>query len=197
MHSRRLIALLLGFWLAGLLMVAYVASLSFRTVDVVMENPPHEASKWMESLGKDRSRLLLRHGGSEVNRSLFETWGNADVALCGLLLITIVMNKSGKPLMILAAVLLLAGLASTFLLTPQVVAVGRLLDFRPPIPVPPEKAQFGALHGMYSGLAVVRILIALGMSAILLHRSQRSRTRRSRLDDVDLINDADHGHINR
>ena len=59
MHSRRMISFVLGLWLAGTGMVAYVASLSLRTVESVMTVPPHEASKWIDVLGKEKVRTLF------------------------------------------------------------------------------------------------------------------------------------------
>ena len=191
-------AFVLGLWLAGMVMVVYVASLSLRTVDSVMAIPPHEASKWIDVLGKDKVRTLLLHGSSEVNRSLFEFWGNADLIICVFLLVAMVMTKSGKVMIIFTAVLLLLGTASTFLLTPQMVAVGRQLDFRVVFPVPPEIVQFAALERMYFGVSLVRVLLVGTMVAMLLNRSSRSpRVRRSRLDEVDSVNYTDDSRINR
>ena len=193
-----MMAFVLGLWLAGMVMVVYVASLSLRTVDSVMAIPPHEASKWIDVLGKDKVRTLLLHGSSEVNRSLFEFWGNADLIICVFLLVAMVMTKSGKVMIILTAVLLLLGTASTFLLTPQMVAVGRQLDFRVVFPVPPEIVQFAALERMYFGVSLVRVLLVGTMVAMLLNRSSRSpRVRRSRLDEVDSVNYTDDSRINR
>jgi len=193
-----MIAFVLGLWLAGMAMVAYVTSLSLRTVGSVMVVPPHEASKWIDVLGKEKVRTLLMHGGSELNRSLFEFWGNTDLVICIFLLVAVVMNKSGKVLIILTAVLLLLGSASAYLLSPQMVAVGRQLDFRVVFPVPPEIVQFAALERMYYGLAVARTLIVATMVTLLLYRSGRSpRVRRSRLDEVDAVNHADNRSINR
>lgn len=198
MHSRRFLAFFVGLWLAGLLVVSYVTAFSSRTVNFVMENPPHEASRWVDILGKDRTRTLLQHYDAEVNRSLLEAWGYADLVLCVFILITAVMIKSGKPAMIAAALLLVLCLASVFLLTPQVVAVGRLLDFRSHFPVPPERAQFASLNGMLLGVSFVRVLTAAILAAVLMHRSQKPRSRRvSRLDEIDPVNHPNYRHINR
>ena len=193
-----MISFVLGLWLAGMGMVAYVAPLSLRTVESVMTVPPHEASKWIDVLGKEKVRTLLLHGSSEVNRSLFEFWGNVDLVVCGFLFVAVVMNKSGKVLIILSGVLFLLGTASAFLLTPQMVAVGRQLDFRVVFPVPQELIQFTALQNMYFGVGLVRILTVGTMVGLLLHRSgQGARVRRSRLDEVDAVNDTEHRGINR
>jgi hypothetical protein len=199
MHSRRFLAFFVGLWLASLLTVTYVTAFSARTVNAVMENPPHEASKWVDILGKDRTHTLLLHNTAEVNRSILESWGYADLVLCVFILITAVMIKSGKPVIILATLLTVLCFASVFLLTPQVVAVGRLLDFRPGFPVPPERAQFASLNGMFNGVSAIRFLSAVAMVTLLVHRSQKTRLRRRSggLDEIDPIDHANHSHINR
>ncbi len=198
MHSRRMISSVLGLWLGGMGMVVYVTFLSLRTVGNLMANPPHEASKWIDVLGKDRVQTMLLHGNSELSRGLLEFWGNADLLICLFLFVVVVMNKSGKVLIILTAVLLLLGAASGFCLTPQIVAVGRQLDFRVVPPVPPAAAQFAALERMYYGLAIARMLLVGTMVALLLRRSGGStRVRRSRLDEVDAVNDTDHRGIDQ
>lgn len=198
MHSRRFLAFFVGVWLSGLLVVTFTTSASFRAVNGVLANPPHEASQWVDILGKDRTQTLLLHNAAEVNRSLLESWGNADLVLCVFIFITAVMIKSGKPMMIASALLLLLGLASVFLITPQVVAVGRLLDFRPDLPVPPERAQFASLNGMFNGLSFIRMLTAGAMVGLLVHRSSKPRSRRTgRVEEIDPIDHANHGHINR
>lgn len=198
MHSRRFLAFFVGLWLAGLLIVTYVTTFSTRTVNAVMENPPHEASQWIDILGKDRTRILLQHYNAEANRSLLEAWGYADLVLCAFILITAVMIKSGKPAMVASALLLILCLASVFLLTPQVVAVGRLLDFRSDFPLPPERAQFASLNGMFQGVNFVRALAAAILAGLLMHRSQKPRSRRSgRVEEIDPVNHPNHSHINR
>jgi hypothetical protein len=198
MHSRRFLAFFVGLWLAGLLVVTTVTAFSTRTVNAVMEVPPHEASRWIDILGKERTRSLLLHNTAELNRSILEYWGYADVVLCVFVLITAVMIKSGKPVMTAAAVIAILGLASVFLLTPQVVAVGRLLDFRPDFPVAPERAQFASLNGMFNGINTIRILASAVMVGLLLRRSEKPRTRRSsRLEEIDPVNHPNHSHINR
>ena len=198
MHSRRFLAFFVGLWLAGLMVVSFITSTSFRSVNAAMENPPHEASKWVEILGKDRIRTLLLHNTAEVNRNVLEIWGYADIVLCVFIFITAVMIKSGKPAIIASALLLILGLASVYLLTPQVVAVGRLLDFRPSFPVPPEMAQFASLNGMFTGLGVIRGLTALAMAGILIHRTSKTRSRRSsRIDEIDAVDNTNNRHINR
>lgn len=164
----------------------------------MVDNPPHEAAKWMEVLTKERTATLLRHYDAEVGRQMLEFWSYTDLLLIILLLISAVMSKSSKPTLICAALLLLFGLVSTLLLTPQVVAMGRILDFRAVGVVTPEREQFTVFNRMLHSVGFLRLLIAAAMSAILFARAPRSRSVRSvRRDDLDVIDYAYNGHINR
>jgi hypothetical protein len=44
-------------------------------------------------------------------------------------------------------------------LTPQVTAVGRSLDFVPREPPPPSLRRFWILHGLYTSLELVKLLL--------------------------------------
>jgi hypothetical protein len=51
----------------------------------------------------------------------------------------------------------------TLVITPQILSVGRSLDFVPRNPVPPEMARFGMLHGAYTALDGIKLLAGLGL----------------------------------
>jgi hypothetical protein len=58
----------------------------------------------------------------------------------------------------LAVVLILA-----FVVTPQIIALGRSLDFVPRNPPSPEMGRFGMLHGAYTGLDGLKLVAGLTM----------------------------------
>ncbi|MCA2962926.1 MAG: hypothetical protein ACK58M_06495 [Acidobacteriota bacterium] len=198
MHSRRILSFMLGVWFAGLVGVTLFTTFRPRLAYAMVDNPPYEAAKWIEVLTKERTATLLRHYDAEVGRQVLESWRYADLLLGTLLLVSAVMSKSGKPTLIGSALLLLLGLVSAFLLTPQVVAVGRLLDFRAVGIDTPDRQQFTALNRMFHSIGFLRFLIAAAMAALLFARAPRSRSSRSsRADQVDSIDYTYNGHINR
>ncbi|MCX6588366.1 MAG: hypothetical protein NTX13_17515 [Acidobacteria bacterium] len=198
MHSRRFLSFLLGFWLAGLVGITLFIAFRPRLANGMVGNPPDEAAKWVDLLGKDRTQTLLQHYDAEVGRQMLTFWYYPDLLLCTLILLTAVMIKTGRPTLLGSALLLLLGLASVFLITPQVVAVGRHLDFQPVLPVPPERAQFAAVNRIFHGLGFLRFLIATAMLTMLFNRTQTHRSRRSSyLDEIDAVNNSNHNHINR
>jgi hypothetical protein len=63
-------------------------------------------------------------------------------------------------------ILLAITIAMAFYLTPQIIAVGRPLDFVPREPAPPALVQFGRLHAAYSILDLGKLLIGIWMAVI-------------------------------
>ena len=84
--------------------------------------------------------------------------------------------------------------ASQFLLVPQMVAQGRLIDFRPDDMMLTEVARFASVRRLFGLLAVLRILCVVWISGILLFRGPNSRMRR-RGSKVDTVDDAKNSHI--
>lgn len=49
----------------------------------------------------------------------------------------------------------------TLYITPEIVALGRQIDFVPRDPVPPEMPRFRVLHGAYTGFDGAKLLAGL------------------------------------
>src|SRR5208282_3012037 len=81
MQHSRIAAFLLGALLLGSLFLAFVATRNFRAVDAVLNSPPPEASKMIQTLGHQNARQLLRYLAGEENRGYFEAWELAQLAL--------------------------------------------------------------------------------------------------------------------
>jgi hypothetical protein len=173
MHTRRLIAFLLGVWFALV-----------GTIGVVT------------AVGQRLDSGAAKPAAAEVSRILFESFGLVEVALLFAILCLLFLQNYSRAATILAGVVLLLAVASHFLLTPDVVAYGRILDFRAANEAATERARFANLQRMFGILAVLRLAGSGGVTGILLHRRRESRTRR-RSDKVDTVNHAENSHVDR
>jgi len=169
---KTLVAAVLGAWLLGSLAIAFVATQNFRTVDRVLRSASErpELAERLKRVGTTDARLLLRHLASEMNRFYFRAWGwgqllLALVALAGLWGGGIRDRLVQGSVLVMLAIVLVAVLH----LTPEVVAIGRRLDFAPRDPPPPDFARFWRLHTTYTLLDLVK----LGVGAIALFRLAR------------------------
>lgn len=144
----------------------------------------------LQTIGEPMTEQLFRYVAAEINRTLFEASGLAELGLVFAIACLLFLQNYSRPATLLAGVLLLAALASHFLVTPQVVAQGRILDFRGPDAMLVERARFAKLHTMYGVLTIFRLLCGAGITGILLYRRSRRRG-----DKVDGIDHAENGHI--
>lgn len=155
---------ILSAWLATTLCIWFVATRSFRTVDRVLSSPNGEFEQTVQTLTHDRARAALRYVASELNRTLFRAYGFAQIALGALLLILVwrEMPRDTTSLALAGAMLALA-LVLTFVIQPQIVALGRAIDFLPRHPAPPQMSRFWMLHGAFTGLDGAKLLAGAGL----------------------------------
>jgi hypothetical protein len=157
-------ALLLGAWLTGSIVMAFVATQNFHTVDHILSQPTPQAVTPLSALPHDTMRMLLRHLSSELNRLYFLAWGVAQIVLGIALMITLLIMGRRVDAALAAAMLVLANVQLLWM-TPQITEIGRALDFVPRNPLPPSAApmmaQFWRLHAAFTGSDLV--VMALGL----------------------------------
>jgi len=166
--AKTIVAALLGAWLMGSLAIAFVATHNFRAVDRVLRGASDrpELSTRLERLGATDARMLLRHLASEMNRFYFRAWGWGQLVLA--LLVLVGLWGGGIPdRLVRGLVLTMLGiiLVAAFYITPEVVAIGRRLDFAPRDPPPPDFARFWRLHTAYTLLDLAKL--GIGVLALI------------------------------
>ena len=167
-------ALVLGGWLLGTLMVAGVATQNFFIIDRILRSSANPALQHptfrqkLSGLAPGEAREILRYLASELNRFYFYVWGWLELAFGGFLLAGAVWGLHDRRLVVGFAVMLCLVLVSNFYLIPHLVEVGRSLDFVPRDPAPPELALFGRLHAAYSGLDLARLAVGVWMAVVLM-----------------------------
>ena len=111
--------------------MAWVATQNFREVDRLLSHSDPVATLHFKQLGAD-ARPLLRYQASEFNRWLFHGWDNAQL-IGGSAILFLLLFWSRENKMTLSGILLLLILAAIqrFVLTPEIIGLGRMLDFAP------------------------------------------------------------------
>ena len=151
-----------------------VATQNFRSVDRLLANPAPQAAQQLEKLGRGAARVLLRHQISEQNRWYFETWGMAEAALGAALLLVLIFGSSETNFsLLLALLMLLIAIVQRFALTPQIVFLGRIIDWIPVDQPSPERARFWMLHHAFVSLELLNWALGFSLTAKLLFRSRR------------------------
>ena len=159
--SRPGLLLLAGLWLGLLVSSWLVATATFRTVDRVLAEARPELAARLAPVAEPDRRMVLRHLASEVNRWMFGAWAMAQLAL-GAACAALAWRAGGAVRMLALAALAIV-LAQAFGLGGAIRDLGRAVDFAPR-PLPREVAgRFGALHGAF----VVLDLVKAGLLAAL------------------------------
>jgi NAD-dependent DNA ligase len=196
MHFRRFACFLLGAWLAGILVVAMVATQNFRTVDRILLDAPPGATQELKTIGHQMARMLLRWEAGEQNRRMFETWETAQLVMAMAVFFVLLFGSTeGKYSLSLALLLLMVVILQRFLLTPVMVSLGRMIDFVPEGARSPERIRFQVLHMGYGGLEAFKCVIGILLAGKLLVRSRRKSGQTA--GDVDVVDKTYHRHVNR
>jgi len=173
--KQRLAVLCMAIWLTGTLWMVVVATQNFYTIDRLLAakpNPSFVAA--IEKLGDSETNFLLRYLSSELNRLFFQVWGLVQIGI-GILALKFAagLPNSSKPKWMIVAML---GITLLFaaIITPQIVSVGRSLDFVPRDPAPSQMRTFGLLHAAYTVLDGIKLILGIIVTVLLLKESTSS-----------------------
>ena len=163
---REAATLCMGVWLMGTVCVSVVAAQDFYTIDRLLANPGNEAfASMVDEIGCGESRSFLRYLASELNRLFFQLWNLSQfgIGAAVLWLVLGIPQASKLKWPVLGMLAVVAFL--TIWVTPQVLAVGRNLDFVPREPEPPSLATFRMLHATYTVLEMLKFAVGIVVTA--------------------------------
>jgi hypothetical protein len=195
MSSRRLACLLLGLWLGAGLFMALVSWQNVRTAARLLD-PPHPAVLLeTKPLAAATLRSLFRYEAAEQTRFYYETWETAQLVLAALFFFFLLFGTREDKYSLAAALVLLGAAAfQRFWFTPQISALGRMADFLPEQSV--ERVKLMVLETGYRWTEAGKAAIGLALAARLM-RGRRSGSPSDIRQELDLINKANYGHIDR
>jgi hypothetical protein len=157
---------ILGAWIAGSICMSVVATENFYTIDRLLAlraNSTFAAA--VDRLGAGEARDLLRYLSSELNRLYFQLWNGAQIVL-GALALWLIAGSAKSVKWGIVAMLAIVVMMLVYL-TPQIVTLGRSLDFVPRDPAPPGMSRFWILHAAYTSLEMLKLVIAVLVAASL------------------------------
>lgn len=174
--------------------MAFVVLQNLHSAGLVMNSPVEPVSRMIKTLGSDQMMLLLRHHAAEQTRSLYYLWEQVQIVLA-LVLGGCLYFATQKRLLsvVLCAIMAALVLFQFFAVTPELAYRGREMDF------PPDSNTSSA---MVRALLLYQVLIVTeglklvvgGVLASYLFAFRTSRKRSGRRQ-VDLVDNADHSHI--
>lgn len=157
---------ILSAWLAMTVCMWFAATGSFGAVRRVLEGSNPQLAETTKTLTADQTRLVMRHAASEINRTYFRAYGWAQLALgLGLLVLLVRQTPRDPVALIVAGAMLVVVVPLTFYVTPEIIEIGRRIDFVPRDPAPPEMSRFHLLHGAFTILDGLKFLVGVGLLA--------------------------------
>jgi len=170
MRVARLLYVLLGIWLGGSLILGSVVAYNFAGLEDLLERNPKLAERAGFAIGDEagKKESVLWVHASELNRVLFENWNRAQIVLGALAAGLAFRVRGGRlaSVLLVSAVILVA--FTHLFVEPQIVELGRQLDFAPRSPTPPELPTFRRSHGTYFVLELVRVLLVVAATVRLI-----------------------------
>lgn len=196
MHARRLACFILGMWLAAGISVAWLEREDFQTIQDVLSQPDPPVAERLKVLGAHQAYLLMGHVAAEQRQRTIEKWEGIQLVLgIGFFFFLLFGTHEGK--LSLAMALLLVGmvLLERFLLTPEVLSLGRIAGLAPGHAWSGEDARRMILSSTHEGFEIAKWMIQVALGAVLVLR----RTRRSgdSGDQIHVVDKPDYGHVNR
>lgn len=162
--------------LAGTVFMAIVATENFYTIDRLLASQPNPAfGAAVNKLGAPEAREVLRYLSSELNRLYFQYWNAAQFVL-GIFVLWMIrkLPNSGRVKWYVVAMLGIV-LVLTVVVTPQMLFIGRELDFVPHDPQTPRLRTFGLLHAAYTLLDAIEMILGV-MVTVWLMRGRETET---------------------
>jgi hypothetical protein len=172
--------------------MAWFGARSFTTPDRLINQSNPGFVLQTKPLGT-ATRSVLKHQVIEMNRWLFQSWENLQIAIgafffCYLLFGTM----EGKFTLALALLMLVLTAVQRVGISPALSGLGGSLDYLPPETVAAERAKFWLLHGAYIGIELVKLGLGAIVCTIVLSRSRAVDP----LNQFNMVDSSKHRHVN-
>ena len=174
MHTRRLAAIIMGAWLAGMVLMLVLPARNLASVDELLRTPSLKAQGILEKAEEANARPLLTHYAAELNRWLVRNWEWVQLGLGVALSLCLLLGVEGKRFTVVLCLLMLAIVAFLhWFLTPEMEELAEAVDFVPPGTASVARDRWRSLQGGYSTAEGIKLILGLLLAGGLLSRRRR------------------------
>jgi hypothetical protein len=185
-------------WFAGGVLMQWISTESTRSVDRLFDQPNPTATLQFKILGPAATRQLLQYQVAEQNRFFVEGWGTAQLILGCFFFFYLLFGTREDKFSLLLSLLMVVGVgAQRFFLTPEINAFGRLLDFANPDAYVPGRRGLPIVQSAYNAVELTKLGLGVLLTVWLLVGARRRRSRSQVRQELDLIDKANYGHVDR
>jgi MYXO-CTERM domain-containing protein len=177
MHTRRLAAIIMGAWLAGMVLMLVVPVKNLASVDELLQTPSPKAKGVLEKVEEVNARPLLIHYASGLNRWLARNWERVQLGLGVALSLCLLLGVEGKRFTVVLCLLMLATVVFLhWFLTPEMEKLAEAVDFAVPNEPSGARDRMRSLQAGYSGAENIKLVMGLLLAGGLLSRRRRRRS---------------------
>jgi hypothetical protein len=193
MHARRFACMLLGFWLAGSILMTFLAADSANSAGRLLVDHGPAASLRIQSMGREEARIMLAYPVRQQVRWWLEEWANLELALGAFFFLFLLFGtREGKlALSVTLGIYAIVVFQRLFTL-PQLLYLGAQMDFVALNVVIPERNELIAVQKLFTGVEIFQALAILGLGVYMIARTRRSS---HAWDHVDMVDESDHRHV--
>jgi len=184
-------------WLAGSLFAVMDYLGSKHTADDLAAYHAGAATLRLKSLTPVDAREVLRYGVMEDARARMDGWSWCEVVLGGAFFLFLLFGTGeGMSPLVIALFMLSIAIGQAFLLNPGIISLGRQVDFLIPGTDPGDRGKLGVLEMCMVGMEALKWVVGLFLAFQLIRQKRRSVSGGS-WDQLNVIDKANYGHINR
>jgi hypothetical protein len=189
MHLRRIAAFLLGGWLAGSAIVLIVCFGNLASVDQVMESKDAAVQRILARAGDKSARMFLNFLAATEDSRFLADWEITQAPLGLLTVAMLVFEKSSRRMLVaLPVVMLLLVGFEHLLLTPEIAWLSEAQALGRDAAAVAQRGRLDNIFMIYGVTETVKMLVGLGMAALLfMMRSGKRRRRSSSLETDELM----------
>jgi len=160
-HYRSLTVCLLGAWLGASVLADVAVTQNFQAVDRFL------ASAGLDEASRATQRVLMRRNAADENAVIFLNWERAEIVLAVLVLLSLNADRGFRlemaPEMAWIMLILVILVIEHTVLTPRIISLGGSVDGLKPGET--QYKTFWMLHGLYSGLDILKMIIVFALAA--------------------------------
>jgi len=185
--------MLLGFWLAGSIVMTFLASDSANSAGRLLIDHGPAASLRIQSMGREEARIMLGYPVRQQVRWWLEEWGDLELALGAFFFLFLLFGtREGKLALSLTLGIYALVLFQRLFTLPQLLYLGAQMDFVALNVVIPERNELLAVQKLFTGVEIFKALAILGLGVYMIARARRSS---HSWDHVDMVDKSDHRHV--
>ena len=159
--------MLLGFWLAGSLIMTFIAADSANAAGRMIISHGTAAGLRISAMGREEARIMLAYPVRQQVRWWLDEWGNLELALGAFFFLFLLFGtREGKLTLSFTLGIYAIVLFQRLFTLPQMLYLGAQMDFVPTNVVLPERNQLIAVQNAFAGVEIFKALAIFGLAFI-------------------------------